>query len=236
MDPASTYALAVAIYNLSIGIANFVAQHQEKGSLIADISDVARQIQLIIAPLFLPNHDTYESVKQTLQVLQNALARTHQHLRAWEESRTLRFVAFVNPSAVTSELREDRERLVHQCLFLMVAMQIGDRMRDYRLLLPTAGDNTSTLPEYSEVAHFPHPSSSHNPDSILTPTFPLLIWIDDHPGGNKHRTSYASKHGVTVVLLGSTLAAKTWIRMNKGEFVICIALRYVFLTYSPQAT
>jgi len=224
MDVASTYALSVAIYKLSIGIVNFVLQHQEKGPLITNISDIACQIQFIIAPLFFPNHVTYNSVKQILQVLQNALARTHHHLHAWEESRTLRFVAFVNPSAVTSELREDREQLVHQCLLLMVAMQVGDHMRQCQLLLPTAGDNTSTLPEYSEVVHSRRPSSSQpqNPGSILTPTFPLLIWIDDHLEGNQHHTSYASKHGVTVVRLGSTLAAKAWIRMNKGEFVICM--------------
>ncbi|KIM41136.1 hypothetical protein M413DRAFT_159868 [Hebeloma cylindrosporum] len=222
MDVASTiYALAVAVYKLSVGIVNFVGQHQEKGPLITNISDIANQIQSIISPLLLPNHVTYDSVKQVLQALQKALARTDKHLRAWEERPSLRFVAFVNPSAVTSQLREDREQLVHQCLLLLVAMQVGDHMRQYRLLLPTAEDDTSTLPEYSEVALSRRASSSsskiHDPksQSVLKPTLPLLIWIDDDPEGNVRNAAYASKRGVTVVRLGSTLATKTWIRVNK---------------------
>ena len=229
MDVASTiYALAVAIYKLSVGIADFVGQHRDKGPLTTNIADIASQIQVIIAPLLLPNNITYDSVKQILQALQKALARTDRHLRAWEKRPSLRFVAFVNPFAVTSELREDREQLVHQCLLLLVAMQVGDHMRQCRLLLPTADDDTSTLPEYSEVALSRQPSSSqiHNPNShlVLKPTLPLLIWIDDDLKGNNRNAAYASKCGVTVVLLGSTSATKTWIRVNKGEFVTCIAL------------
>jgi len=224
MDVASTiYALSVAIYKISVGIVHFVDQHQEKGPLITNISDIARQIQTIIAPLLVPNHITYDSVKQVLQALQKALARTDRHLRAWKERPTLRFVAFVNPSAVTSELREDREQLVHQCILLLVAMQIGDHMRQYRLLFPKADDDTSALPEYSEVALSRRPSSSqiHNPksQSVLKPTLPLLVWIDDDLEGNSHNAAYASKRGVTVVRLGSTSATKTWIRVNKGAFL-----------------
>ena len=224
MDIAFTvHALAVAIYKLSVGIVNFVGQHQDKGPLITNISDIARQIQTIIAPLLRPNHVTYDSVKLVLQALQKALARTDRHLRDWKERPTLRFVAFVNPSAVTSELREDREQLVHQCLLLLVAMQVGDHMRQYRLLLPTADDDTSTLPEYSEVALSRRPSSSqiHNPKShsILKPTLPLLIWIDDDLEGNNRNAAYASKRGVTVVRLGSTSATKSWIRVNKGKYL-----------------
>ena len=222
MDVASTvYAIAVAIYKVSVGIVDFVGQHQDKGPLITNISDIARQIQSIIAPLVLPNHVTYDSVKQVLQALQKALARTDRHLRAWKERPTLRFVAFINPSAVTSELREDREQLVHQCLLLMVAMQVGGHMRQCRLLLPSADDNTSTLPEYNEVALSRRSSESRTrrPEScsILKPTLPLLICINDDLKGNNRIAAYASKRGVTVVQLDSTLATKTWIRVNTGE-------------------
>jgi len=34
-----TYALTVAIYKLSVGIVNFVGQHQDKGPLVTNISD-----------------------------------------------------------------------------------------------------------------------------------------------------------------------------------------------------
>ena len=236
MEVASTiYTVSVAIYKLSAGIVDFVVQHQERGPLITNISDIASQIQVIIAPLLLPNHVAYDSVKQILQALQKALVRTDQDLRAWEERPTLRLFAFVNPSAMTSELREDREQLVHQCLLLLVSMQVGEYMRQYSFLLPTADDDTSTLPEYSEVAlsrQSPSSSQIHNPDShsILKPTLPLLIWIDDDLEGNNRHATYASKCGVTVVRLGSTSAAKTWIRMNKGELVVCTALRDFVLT------
>ena len=225
MDVASTvYALAVAIYKLSVGIVNFAGQHQEKGPLITNISDIASQIQVIIAPLLLPNDVAYDSVKRVLQALHKALAQTDRHLRAWKERRTLRFVAFVNPSAVTSELREDREQLVHECLLLMVAMQVGDHMRQYQLLLPSADKDASTLPEYSEVALSRRSSGSQihklGPCSVLKPTLPLLIWIDDDLEGNNSIAVYASKRGVTVVRLGSTAATKTWIRVNKGGPVI----------------
>jgi hypothetical protein len=224
MDVASTvYAIAVAIYKVSVGIVDFVGQHQDKGPLITNISDIARQIQSIIAPLLLPNHVTYDSVKQVLRALQKALARTDRHLRDWKERPTLRFVAFVNPSAVTSELREDREQLVHQCLLLMVAMQVGGHMRQCRLLLPSADDNTSTLPAYNEVVLSRRSSESQTrrPErcSILKPTLPLLICINDDLEGNNRIAAYASKRGVTVVQLDSTSATKAWIRVNTGELL-----------------
>jgi hypothetical protein len=220
MDIATTtYTLATTIYKLSVAIVNFVGQHQETGPLITNISDVARQIQSIISPLLHPNHITYDSVKQVLQALQKALARTDRHLRAWKKHPTQRLLAFVNPSAMNSELREDREQLVHQCILLSVAMQVGDHMRQCRLLLPSADDNSSTLPEYDEVALSRSSSQIHRNDShsVLKPTLPLLIWIDDHPEGINRNAAYASKRGVTVVQLGSTSATKSWIRVNKGE-------------------
>jgi len=40
MDVTSiVYALAVAMYKRSVGILNFVGQHQDKGPLISNISD-----------------------------------------------------------------------------------------------------------------------------------------------------------------------------------------------------
>ena len=230
MDIATTtYTLATTIYRLSVGIVNFVGQHQEQGALITNISNIARQIQGIIAPLLRPDHVTYDSVKQVLQALQKTLTRADRHLRAWKKHPTQRLIAFVNPSAMTSELREDREQLVHQCILLSVAMQVGDHMRQYRLLLPSAEDDTSTLPEYSEVAHSRSSSQTSSSSSkihrkesrsILKPTLPLLIWIDDHPEGINRNAAYASKRGVTVVQLGSTSATKSWIRVNKGVLLI----------------
>jgi len=217
MDIATTtYTLATTIYKLSVGIVNFAGQHQEKGPLISNISNIVRQIQSIISPLRHPDYVTSDSVKQVLQAVQKALARTDRHLRAWKHP-THRLIAFINPSAVISELREDREQLVHQCILLSVAMQVGDHMRQYRLFLPSADDNTSTLPEYDEVAFSRGSSRSHRPESrtILKPTLPLLIWIDDNPEGIDRYASYASRRGVTLVLLDSTSAAKAWIRVNR---------------------
>jgi len=221
MDIATTtYTLATTIYKLSVGIINFAGQHQEKGPLISNISNIVRQIQCIISPLRHPDHVTYDSVKEVLQTLHKALLRTDRHLRDWKHP-TQRLFAFINPSAVISELREDREQLVHQCVLLSVALQVGDHMRQCRLLLPSADNNTSTLPEYNEVAFSQGSSQIRRSESrsILKPTFPLLLWIDDHPEAINRDASYASRCGVTVVQLGSTLAAKAWIRANRGEIL-----------------
>ena len=238
--PLALAPLAVPIDKLLTGIVDFMVQHQDKGPLIANTSVIVREIRIIIAPLLLPNRVTYDSEKEVLQTLLKALTRTEQHLRAWEKHLTRRFVAVVNPSAVTSELQADLGQLIRQCFLLLMAIVVGDHRGEYRLLLPTTVDDTSTLPEYSEVAPSRRPSSSpiHNSDSksILKPTFPLLIWINDDLKKKRRRIAYASKCGITVVQLGSTSAAKTWIRVNKGEFVICIALRDVVLTYSLQTT
>jgi len=236
--PLALAPLAVPIDKLSTGIVDFMVQHQDKGPLIANTSVIVREIRRIIAPLLRLNRVTYDPVKEVLQTLQTTLTRTDRHLCAWKKHR---FVAFVYPSALISELRADREQLFDLCSLLLMAIQVGDHtMREYRLRLSTAVDNTSTLPEYSEVAPSRRSSSSpiHKSDSksILKPTFPLLIWINDDLKKKRHRIAHASKCGIKVVQLGSTSAAKTWIRVNKGEFVIWIALRDVILTYSLQTT
>lgn len=50
------------------------------------------------------------------------------------------------------------------------------------------------------------------------PTLPLLIWIDDDILGNAPQALAARKAGITVVQIGSTSAAKTWILTNRGKF------------------
>jgi len=74
--PLAVAPLTVAIDKLSAGIMDFMVQHQDKGPLIANISIIMSEIQVIIAPLLLPNRVMYDLVKQVLQTLQTVLART----------------------------------------------------------------------------------------------------------------------------------------------------------------
>ncbi|KAF8878981.1 hypothetical protein CPB84DRAFT_1852217 [Gymnopilus junonius] len=133
MDIAST------IYKFTMGIVNFISEHEDKDALHDQISNIVVQIQSIVAPLMLRDI-TDEPLKQVLQSLQHVLSTVDGHLQSWKENRTRRVFAVVNPWAVTSEIREDRVQLMHQYIMLMGAMQVIDHVKGYNLLLPDGAD------------------------------------------------------------------------------------------------
>ncbi|KDR83207.1 hypothetical protein GALMADRAFT_134695 [Galerina marginata CBS 339.88] len=124
--------LASTVFNLAVGIVNFISEHEDKESLQEQISDIVVQIQNVIAPLLL-RELTDEPLKQVLQSLLNVLSNVDSHLRSWKESRSRRMIALVNPWAVTQEVKEDRVQLMHQYILLMGAMQVVDHVKGYNL-------------------------------------------------------------------------------------------------------
>jgi len=129
MDVAST------VYSLTVGIIQFVAEHGDKDAMKEQISTIAIQIQSIITPLRLRDIPS-APLRNALETLQAVLRNVEEHLRSWKESRSRRLLAMVNPWAVTAELKEDREQMMHQYIMLMGAMQVVDYIRGYTVNPP----------------------------------------------------------------------------------------------------
>ncbi|KAF8814917.1 hypothetical protein BYT27DRAFT_7238634 [Phlegmacium glaucopus] len=273
-------AVAHAVYGLAVVLTNFIAEHDDKDTVHQQISSIVIQIQNIIHPL-LSRKITNLPLQQCLEGLQSVLSNTHEHMKAWKESKPRRVLALINPWAVTQQLKEDREQLMAQYTLLMGAMQIVDHIKGYNLITPPpkvvrspSGTSTSgtsqeekngakgsevlefwekcigkevskpkrfftlTLRAYSSffkkkvwVSERRLPllatlqdlvQNGNMKETVNTysadPTLPLLIWVDDDILGNASQALRARKAGITVVQIGSTSAAKTWILTNR-EFL-----------------
>lgn len=125
--------IANTVYALTVGIINFISEHEDKNSLKEQIANVAIQIQGVIAPLLLKNIQS-EPLRRVLEGLRRVLATVEEHLRSWQESRARRLQALVYPWAVTAELRDDKGQLMDQYIMLMGAMQVVDHIRGYNML------------------------------------------------------------------------------------------------------
>ena len=136
MDVAST------VYSLTVGIAQFIAEHGDKDAMKEQISTIAIQIQSIITPLRLRDMPS-APLRNVLEALQTVLKNVEEHLRSWDESRSRRLLALVNPWAVTTELKEDREQMMHQYIMLMGAMQVVDYIRGYTVNPPVVSAGPS---------------------------------------------------------------------------------------------
>ena len=139
-------AIAKAVYSIAIGITNFIAEHDDKDAITGQISSIVIQIQHIIHPL-LSQNITNLPLEQCLQGLQAILSNTHEHLKTWKESRFHRLLAFIIPSVVTQQLRDDREQLMVQFDLLMGAMQIVDHIKGYNVITPSVKVNYESLPQ-----------------------------------------------------------------------------------------
>ncbi|KAF8809748.1 hypothetical protein BYT27DRAFT_7093771 [Phlegmacium glaucopus] len=94
-----------------------------------------------------------------------------------------------------------------------------DAVASQRLLLHLDHDNTgyvglSTLHDLVQNGDMKEVINTYSAD----PTLPLLIWIDDDMFANEEQALDACQAGITVVQIGSTFAAKRWIRINR-EFL-----------------
>ena len=139
-------AIAKAVYSIAIGITNFIAEHDDKDATTEQISNIAIQIQHIIHPL-LSQKITNLPLEQCLQGLQTILSSTHEHMKTWKESKSHRLLAFINPSAATQQLKEDREQLMAQFQLLMGAMQIVDHIKGYNVITAPTKVNYESLPQ-----------------------------------------------------------------------------------------
>jgi len=135
MDVVST------VYSLTVGIVQFVAEHGDKDVMKEQISTIAFQIQTVISPLRLRYMPSI--LRKVLEALHTVLRNVEEHLRSWNESRSRRLLALVNPWAVTTELKEDREQMMHQYIMLMGAMQVVDYIRGYTVNPPVVSAGPS---------------------------------------------------------------------------------------------
>lgn len=138
-------AVAHTVYNLAVGITNFIAEHDDKDAGREQISNIVVLIQNVIHPL-LSHKITNTPLEKCLEGLQSVLTKTHQHMKMWKESRSHRLLAFINPSAVIQQLKEDREQLMDQYIMLMGAMQVIEHIKGYDPITPPTV-HPSTVPK-----------------------------------------------------------------------------------------
>ena len=129
------FTIASTVYGLAVGITQFIAEHEDKDAINQEISSITTLIQNIIQPL-LSGKTTNLPLQQCLEGLQSVLSNTHEHMKMWKERRSRRILAFINPGAVTQQLKDDRDQLMIHYTLLMGAMQIVDHIEGYNMITP----------------------------------------------------------------------------------------------------
>ncbi|KAF8891496.1 hypothetical protein CPB84DRAFT_1748933 [Gymnopilus junonius] len=221
MDIAST------VYSLTVGIVNFISEHEDKDALHDQISSIVVQIQSVVAPLML--HDIAdEPLKQVLQSLQHVLSTVDGHLRSWRRAvrdeclqryRPRKGIqpAFAGRSRPSTDGQHIKE-VETQARPLLKKLERDDGASQFwrscvgsdRLLLRLDENNTGhvTLKTLQDLVR--------DDDMKKVVNLYMAVWISDDLRINKPKVAVAQKKGVCVVQLSSTKTAKAWLKVNKS--------------------
>ncbi|RDB27651.1 hypothetical protein Hypma_003167 [Hypsizygus marmoreus] len=130
-------SVATAVYGLACAINDWLDQREEKDDTVKQISVTISQIQKILQPFSTmqaadhverPLFDSVASVGDTMK-------RTQEHLFVWEYKRTRRIVAFLSPSVVIKQLKDDERQLDRGMMMLLTSIAVVgfvDRRRQQR--------------------------------------------------------------------------------------------------------
>ncbi|KAF8965890.1 hypothetical protein BDZ97DRAFT_738998 [Flammula alnicola] len=130
MDVAST------VYNLTVGILAYIGQLGEMRDVTNEIASTLQLMQTNMTPLF-SDPETLEanqSLVNNLHSIQEILCDINYHLRLWTESRSHRFLRWVQPLTATQQLKGDRDRLMVRYIMLTGALQIVDHVHGYNVI------------------------------------------------------------------------------------------------------
>ena len=112
-------AIATTVCALCKGINLWIDEQAQKESLLSQISSSVLQIHNILRPFasaeFKGKGET--QLSDSIRSIGDVLQRTKEHLVVWKSKRSQKLVAFLNPTALISQLRDDEMQLNRQLIF-----------------------------------------------------------------------------------------------------------------------
>ena len=111
----------------------WIDEQAQKETLLSQIASSVLQIHNILLPFASAEFKgTGEAqLSDSIRSIGDVLQRTKEHLVVWKSKRSQILVAFLNPTALISQLRDDEIQLNRQLIILLTSMAVVGYFRDH---------------------------------------------------------------------------------------------------------
>jgi len=126
-------AITTTVCALCKGIHLWIDEQAQKEALLSQIASSVLQIHNILQPFasaeFKGNGEA--QLSDSIRSIGDVLQRTKEHLVVWKSKRSQKLVAFLNPTALIAQLRDDEMQLNRQLIILLTSIAVVGYFRDH---------------------------------------------------------------------------------------------------------
>jgi hypothetical protein len=126
-------AIATTVCALCKSIQLWIDEQAQKENLLSQIASSVLHIHNILTPFAAVEFKgTGEAqLSDSIRSLGDVLQRTKEHLVVWKCKRSQILVAFLNPTALIAQLRDDEMQLNRQLIILLTSIAVVGYFRDH---------------------------------------------------------------------------------------------------------
>ena len=126
-------AVATTVCALCKGIHLWIDEQAQKEALLSQIASSVMQIHNILQPFASAEFKGKgeAQLSDSIRSIGDVLQRTKEHLVVWKSKRSQKLVAFLNPTALIVQLRDDEMQLNHQLIILLTSIAVVGYFRDH---------------------------------------------------------------------------------------------------------
>ena len=126
-------AIATTVCVLCKAVHLWIDEQAQKEALPSQIVSSVLQIHNILIPFasaeFKGNGEV--QLSDSIRSIGDVLQRTKEHLVVWRSKRSQKLVAFLNPTALIAQLRDDEIQLNRQLIILLTSIAVVGYFRDH---------------------------------------------------------------------------------------------------------
>jgi len=126
-------AIATTVCALCKGIHLWIDEQAQKEALLSQIASSVLQIHNILQPFASAEFKGKGEVQlsDSIRSIGDVLQRTKEHLVVWRSKRPQKLVAFLNPTALLAQLRDDEIQLNRQLIILLTSIAVVGYFREH---------------------------------------------------------------------------------------------------------
>jgi len=199
-------AIASTVCALCKGIQAWIDQHAEKDAMLSQLLSSIIQIHNILLPFTTAKFQGTGELQlaDCISSIGDLLQRTKKHLRIWDYKRTQKIVAYLNPTAVIKQLKEDATAINNHLIILLTSLAVVGYFRDHHT------KDTANATSASNIAPISKSTQPVGPLHQLVDPGAREFW-SDYVGAKVHQTCLTqSIHSLILTyLLRSISSQKT---------------------------
>ena len=126
-------AIATTVCTLCKAIHLWISEQAQKEALLSQIASSVMQIHSILQPFASAEFKGKgeAQLSDSIRSIGDVLQRTKEHLVVWKSKRSRKLVAFLNPTALIAQLRDDEMQLNRQLIILLTSIAVVGYFRDH---------------------------------------------------------------------------------------------------------